>query len=157
VQAQDAVGAAGDGRCRVVRQSAWHDEAVIVVGVLAEQVHPSPAPSTPCGSAPYSSVNRRLTRIAETLSSSTRYLSQPLGRAFRRYVVDGHTHAGLGTREELQPAGGPANGEKLEVEWEAAAVEALQGLQRAERGLGPGRDVRRGRFTGTADPVEAPQ
>ncbi len=41
VQAQDAVVAPGDGRDGLVRQGEGHDEAVVVVGVLADEVHPA--------------------------------------------------------------------------------------------------------------------
>src|SRR5690606_39011878 len=40
-QAQDAVGAGGDGGRGAVGQGERHDEAVVVVGVLADQVDPA--------------------------------------------------------------------------------------------------------------------
>ncbi len=41
VQPQNPVGAAGDGGGDLVRQSERHDEAVVVVGVFADQVDPA--------------------------------------------------------------------------------------------------------------------
>ena len=54
--------------------------------------------------------------------SLARYLSQSLGRGFRRHIIDEHAHTGLGTREELQLAGSAADGEKLEMQPEVVPV-----------------------------------